>query len=502
MRTERTRTCFTSALTCAAALFSLPACGDVDDALPAAASDDAVDLRVLASDPSSAASFGWCPHNQSFDGVPTVIRYPTATNCNAIVDDSPLVLLLHGATYPYDSYDYLLEHLASNGFIAVSVDILADDPGGHEDAAALAKGVLDDLLATWPKASAVDPSRLGLVGHSRGGQTARYLADLLKGGGDAWTVRAVVGLASKGGDDMVLGGDKTTGMMVIQGTADTDQTADRAFENYDFAGSEGSVPFAQAGAFYKSMKLLQGGNHSHFSERDAIASTQALVTQGYVLAFLAAHLRGDATWYEDYIRGDAVPHGWPNTVVSQVSDGFWRMAIDHFEDGTLGSSTIGGTVTASLGVSAAVVDLGAASGAQHETHALRLSGAVTGAGVTWSVPDIDASDFEWLSLRIGQTSGAPSQSLKVQLRNDGDWSDPVAITDHGAIPTPMAMCPPPPYSCPPPLPFEHMGTVRVPLSAFGPHDDVEAVRFVLTGKMVGQEFLLDNIEFAEWLLKP
>ncbi|MCY1068431.1 hypothetical protein OV090_27055 [Nannocystis sp. RBIL2] len=38
------------------------------------------------------------------------------------------------------------------------------------------------------------------------------------------------------------------------------------------------------------------------------------------------------------------------------------------------------------------------------------------------------------------------------------------------------------------------------LTACGDVDD--AVRFVLAGKMVGQEFLLDNIEFAEWLLKP
>lgn len=364
--------------------------------------------------------------------------------------------------------------------------------------------MLDDLLATWPKAGFIDPTRLAIVAHSRGGQTARYLADRLKGGADPWTVRAVVGLASKGGSDMPLDGARTTGLLLLHGSQDFDQPPARSYERHDGSGTEETVPLGQADAIYRSMKLLEGGHHNHFSERDSGWLNQASVAKGYVLAFLAAHLQGDMTWYEDYIRGDAVPHGWPQAVVSQVSDGFLRKMIDNFEDGLVGASTIGGAVSKTADVSASVLDLAGEADAQHDTRALRMYGRHEGESITWSIPAAhgDTSAYKWLSMRIGQTSGAPTAAVRVQLRNNGVWSPEVPLGDHGAVPSPMMMCVGGPYNCLSPVEFDHMGTVRVPLSAFGAHNDVEAVRFVFRGASVRKYFLLDSLEFSEWIFKP
>ena len=64
------------------------------------------------------------------------------------------------------------------------------------------------------------------------------------------------------------------------------------------------------------------------------------------------------------------------------------------------------------------------------------------------------------------------------------------------------MCPPAPYSCAAPPVYDHMGTVRVPLDAFGDRDDVEAVRLVFRDDSVRKTFLVDTLEFAEWIYKP
>lgn len=498
---------------CAALALAAPiACQDGPDAVDTLADDVSEDLtpgdsiapRDLAPDPALAAEYGWCPYNTSFAGVPVHLRYPTATNCNTSVEGSPLVLVLRGYDFGYDTYDYLLEHLAANGFIAVSPDIMAspDNLAGHQAAAEQAEAVLADMLASWPKANFIDPTRLAIVGHSRGGQTMRHLADRLKGGADPWTVRALVGLASKAGE-LPVDGDETVGLLLLQPSTDTDQTPDRAYALYDGAGTESSIVPAHPNAVYKAMKLLVGGMHHAFSTDLWPEGNQTEVTKGYVLAFLAAHLLGDVTWYEDYIRGHAIPGGWPTDVITQVSDGFLRTVIDNFEDGLVTGVPIGGGVGVTLGLSASVVDLATEPGAQHDTHALRLSGGASGDAFTWTFSHgFDASAYKWLSLRIGQTTDTPTTGLQIQLRNNGVWSTRVTISAHGPIPTPLGMCPPLPYACPPAVVYDHMGTVRIALTAFGAHDDVDGVRILFRGDSVDHEFLIDNLEFAEWLYKP
>jgi hypothetical protein len=456
-----------------------------------------------ASDPALESTYTACVDADELNGIDVVIRYPMGHNCLSTRADSPIVLVLHGAGFPYTSYSYLLDHLAENGFIAVSAEILADETpnahDGHLAAAATAIGVLDDMRTSWAFGDDIDPTQLAIVAHSRGGMTAAYIANELEGGGEDWTVQAIVKLAGKGSGSYPIDGDASEGLLIVQDALDLDQEAQVGFQNYDLSGTE-----AAADGLYKSMKLLEFGTHGRFSQRDGLTD-QAHVTKGYVYAFLAAHVLDDWTWYEDYIRGDEVPWGWAGRVANQFSDGSLRKVIDNFEDNQFSIPTVPlGAVTKTFTTSASVLDLASNFDIQHETHALQTSGTSSGDYVQWTFPSVNGGFYKWLSLRIGQVDGAASSSLSIQIRNANVWQPAVLLSNYGTIETPMMMCQKGDPACTP-ADYEleaHMGTIRVPMTALGSYNSVDGVRLVYTIKSTGRTYVVDSLEFAGWLFSP
>ncbi|MGZ5385008.1 MAG: alpha/beta hydrolase family protein, partial [Acidimicrobiia bacterium] len=110
----------------------------------------------------------------------------------------PLVLIVHGnhaASRSSDpGYEYLGRHLASRGFIAVSIDenflngTLLGDPAGAE--MPLRGWMLLEHVAQWqrwnsdpsfPLYGQVDTQAVGLIGHSRGGEAAVAATSMLNG---------------------------------------------------------------------------------------------------------------------------------------------------------------------------------------------------------------------------------------------------------------------------------------------------------------------------------
>lgn len=279
-------------------------------------------------DPSTSSQYEACDGNEEFGGVDAIVRYPSEdVSCATMLHRKhglPFVVLLHGKNYGYDTYDYLLEHLASNGVIAMSFDIIAEDNNVEEhqnEGADLVISVMDSVNASWVHRSAINPSKVGLIGHSRGGRTVLVVAKKNLQG-TPWTVRAIVGLGTNGVDAEGIG---QPGVMAIVGTMDNDQIPERTYELYDKAGTEESV----LGGLFKSMKLIEGGTHAGFSAQVGGDVAQRNVTKGYVLAFMAEHLMGDTTWYESYVRGDMVPIGWDTkkVVISQLHDVWLAVAI-------------------------------------------------------------------------------------------------------------------------------------------------------------------------------
>ena len=107
----------------------------------------------------------------------------------------PIVLMVHGnhamGDFSEPGYGYLGRHLASRGFIAVSVDenflngSWADDWDGAEQVVRAWLLLLHlDAWRTWneqpgsPVAGRVDMDRVALIGHSRGGEAASLAASL------------------------------------------------------------------------------------------------------------------------------------------------------------------------------------------------------------------------------------------------------------------------------------------------------------------------------------
>jgi dienelactone hydrolase len=450
------------------------------------------DDQLRSGDPSDMGPLPTCEATANYNGISGEVHFPSLNSCINTLPDLPLVVLLHGAGYSYTQYDFMLEHLASWGYIGVSIAVLADFPDAHETATAEAIDYLDGFLADWPKAGNIDPDRIALVGHSRGGGTVRHLADALAGEGDPWTVEAVVVMAGTNADELDVMPDTTEGLLVMHDGADGDVPVWKGVRLNDRSGTESSTGFSSPNRMYKAFKLFEGGYHSGFAGETPLWSPdQGTVARGYVLAFLRGHLQSNMTFYNEYIVGDAVPSAWPNRILSQYSDGQVRQVVDHFEDGLLSGNTIGGTVTVSH-AEANVVDLDVDPVSTHSTHAIDFRAGDTGGSVTWTIPANrgNAQAYANLSFRIAVDEGPAVNGLTVSIRNNGVWSPALVVSDYGDIHTPVAVQP---VLAPK---DRVMSTISIPLDDFGAVDDVESIRFSISAATSGRWFLLDSLEFA------
>ena len=84
----------------------------------------------------------------------------------------------------------------------------------------------------------------------------------------------------------------------------------------------------------------------------------------------------------------------------------------------------------------------------------------------------------------------------VSLKDGNVWSPELRLTDYGPLPHPTQLCG---SICAVP---RHMATIRVPLSAFGAHNNVTNVRLVFRGDSFPDTFIVDDLAFSEWILKP
>lgn len=449
--------------------------------------------QSIAPDPATVGGGGICNYFSSWNGTRARIYHPANGSC-AASETGPLVVILPGTGFAYTDYEDLQYHLARNGFISATVEVLAANttPAAHEAAAEEAWEYVDDFLLTaWGKSGSIDETSIALVGHSRGADTVRYLADYLQPD-PVVQVKSVVSLMPTSFSGELLTGHDTVGTMEIYGTDDGQVSWSGSTFHFDRSGNQNSQRDASVNfnTTYKAMKIVEDMNH--LSPLDGFAGNDTV--KGYVLAFLAAHNQGDTTWVEDYIRGDEVPGTWASPALTSYSDGFHRRVIDNFSDGAEANSTIGDTVTAS-NATMDVLDLGNFPATYaHDTEALWMWGANTNGTVTWNIPAAkgDTTGFTYLSLRIGAAAGPAPNDLRIQIRNGaGTWSPELRLSDYGVIAQPTTFCA---GIC---TSRAVMATIRIPLVDFGAHDDVERVRFLFRGDSTVDTFIVDNLEFSE-----
>ena len=202
----------------------------------------------------------------------------------------PLVLIVHGnhnMTEPSDpGYAYLAEHLASRGMIAVSVDenylngFNLTDPDMAE--MPLRAWLLLKHLEQWrdwnaapgnPFYGRVDMERVGLIGHSRGGEAVAHAAEMnarpidaaaavSKGGDFGFGIRGVVALAPcdnryrPAGRPLHL---KNADYLLLASGHDGDMYY------LDGLGQYARATFAENPDGFKALAYLYRGNHGNFN---------------------------------------------------------------------------------------------------------------------------------------------------------------------------------------------------------------------------------------------
>ncbi|HMD70578.1 MAG TPA: hypothetical protein VKF41_04510 [Bryobacteraceae bacterium] len=451
------------------------------------------------------------------------IRYPaqhSGTDAPVAAGTFPLVVIMHGNSgmdTSYLGYNYLLDHLAGWGFIAMS--IYAPPGAGIETRA---RAILAHLgIMSQNNANPglfqghIDLNRIGIAGHSRGGEAVVRAARINAAGGLGFKILAGVSIAPT---DKFHYGDPGIPLLVIYGANDGDVSGswpDRTgFDIYDEAGRPRSFVF------------VYGATHDRFNTKWAsIEATTEMtwdiapsdipnlisladhenVAKGYVTAFLQAHLQGNTAQLEYFSAGlkPSLTSGVRTYVSHQVAG---SRVLDKFTQLNAAVNTLGGTVVAT-----ALPTL-----AEDQLHNLDAHSphVIAGGNVAWqssagiyltNVPAAarDVSAFSVLSFRVTQKYESPRNpagqplDFQVRLADTHGKSRAISVSSFTQIPYPYVRG----YDQ---LVKSAMNSVRIPLASYtianlGAQDvdlaNVASLSFEFDAQATG-EIDIDDIEFG------
>ena len=458
------------------------------------------------------------------DSLPltAVVRYPaqySGVDAPLAGGAFPLVIVMHGNSSmetSYLGYNYLLDHLASHGFIAVSI---------HAPVGVMietrARAILQHLsimaqLNVDPGLfhNHIDLTRIGIAGHSRGGESVVRAARINVSEGLGWNLRAIVSITPT---DYHHYGDPFLPVLVIYGSNDGDVSGawpDRTcFNIYDEAGKPRSFVFVY-GATHDGFNTEWASSGFEYGLEIAPSDLPKLISQtdhenvakGYVAAFFQIHLQGRSEQVE-YFQGALKPTQVSSLTIHNSHQESGGLLLDNFEQLDPGTNTLGAPVTSSALTLPPV---------ENQLHALDVhSPHVTAGGeLVWNgglgkyvstVPaaDKDVSGFVALSFRVTQTYGSAQnppnlpQDFSVRLADINGKSRAIRVSMFADIP----------------FPYERghvtriksaLKTVRIPLASFTianlGADDVDVtqlhtVSFEFDATPSGQ-VEIDEIEFT------
>jgi dienelactone hydrolase len=459
------------------------------------------------------------------DSLPltATIRYPaqySSQDAPFAVGAFPLIVVMHGNSgmdTSYLGYNYLLDHLASWGFIAMS--IYAPPGVGIETRA---RAILAHL-AIMAQNNAnpglfqghIDIAHIGIAGHSRGAEAVVRAARINAAEGLGWNILAGVSIAPT---DYYHYGDPGIPLLVVYGANDGDVSGawpDRTvFDIYDEAGRPRSFVF------------VYGATHDRFNtEWASIEATTELtwdiapsdlpnlisltdhenVAKGYLTAFFQALVQGRSEQME-YFSSGLKPSltGALRIYISHQPAG--ALALDDFEQHNPAVNTLGGTVSGTALSTMAEDQLRTLDG--HSPH------VVAGGNLAWQssagiylthVPAMaqDVSSYSALSFRATQKYESPKnpagspQDFFVRVTDLNGKSRAIRVSTFTEIPYPYVRG----YDQ---LVKSAMNSVRIPLASFqianlGAQDvdltRVASVSFEFDANVAGEIDICD-IEFS------
>jgi dienelactone hydrolase len=288
----------------------------------------------------------------------------------------PLVLVVHGnhvmEEFSDAGYAYLCEHLASRGFVSVSVDenFLNDTWSGSlagKELPARAWMLLEHLKQWrgWnaevgnPLHGKIDLEKIALVGHSRGGEAAaiaavfnrlsRYPDNALVRGDFSFPIKAIVALAPSSGFYKPSGEPPKIAnidYLVIQGAHDADVATFLGTRQYHH------VKFTQGDPHFKCALYIDRASHGHFNTiwgardwggpahllqnvKPVIAGDeQRQIAKVCIAAFVEASLHGKREYLAIFRDPRAAAQGLPGGIryVAQYNDSSFTPICDFEED--------------------------------------------------------------------------------------------------------------------------------------------------------------------------
>lgn len=306
-----------------------------------------------------------------------------SSNLNTQCDSYPTLCLRAKCTYDFqripshEGHDYLMEKLASLGFFVISVSAhelqLYDEQWNFAARGRLVLRFLDKLR-DWTQmgsdpfggrfAGKLDMSRIGLVGHSRGGEGVVAAQSL----NPNWppesktpaphSIKAIVAIAPTDGNPIERPYDvKDSSYLLVLGSRDGD-VGRTGFRVYDRAYPETTLGCVSiAGRLPKAIAYAYSANHNYFNtiwtdERDSeywatspnlwvgakddststpklSAAAQRRVALTAIVPFLRWQLRGEEN-YREVLTGEHRFAQGPSEVFWTFQDG-WRKTVDDFE---------------------------------------------------------------------------------------------------------------------------------------------------------------------------
>jgi hypothetical protein len=347
--------------------------------LPGCTGQLATELHVACIDPPfggdpSALDLFPVGHTEYADGpVRGSVYYPAEDDGKdqpfherlAATGRVPIVVMAHGNHSPADpsyfGYDYFQQSLAKMGIIAVSVDCNALNGAGGgvgniEDRADL---IIDSIthfqtLDATPGtlfSGRIDFDRLGLMGHSRGGDAVVTIPTVI--GPIGVTVRAVLALAPTnfrywfGMSTLAPAG---YAFSTILPAADGDVVDNNGAQFYDVS---------KPGPF-TSQVYVHATNHNFFNRQWAFddgvtpvlsRGSHERILDVYGSALFRGSLLGDGS--ERYLLGTQKPTGVQTNMVHLAYRVDGSLDVDHHDDGnTIHTNSLGLPTSQSGGVSA------------------------------------------------------------------------------------------------------------------------------------------------------
>jgi len=271
--------------------------------------------RVPTPDPGTTGANPVCSHEFTYplfssdlegqfnDAIVYAPGNMVGKNCQATASNCPLVLIIHadGTGVSHLSYDALGRHLASRGFVAISVNRDKDD-GSIIRQGSIVGSLYRFLNKGGLGIKSITNNTTAIVGHSAGGKCAHQVTSVPAMEG--WTLKCLCLMAPTIKSTKTLTGTVTAFMSIIV-ERETDPNAVGLLDVMDKgtgvkAFEDAAVVSSNMFAFAKHLvRVADGSFAGHYFQNQHF-------TLAYIAAFLHCYQKEEII-YQRFLKGQSVP---------------------------------------------------------------------------------------------------------------------------------------------------------------------------------------------------